>query len=93
MANGISALKVIQKNKQLVLFPLISGVALIMVLASFVGIIYASYGADVDHVIQQSSTSDYIMTFVYYLVCYFVIVFFNVGLVHCTRIYLQGGTP
>ena len=24
---------------------------------------------------------------------YFAIVFFNVGLVHCTRIYLQGGTP
>jgi len=90
---GISALKVIQKNKQLVLFPLISSVALIMVLASFVGIIYASYGADIDHVVQQSSTTDYIMTFVYYLICYFVIIFFNVGLVHCTRIYLQGGKP
>jgi len=34
-----------------------------------------------------------VVSFLYYLVGYFVIVFFNVGLVHCTRIHLQGGKP
>lgn len=90
---GMASLKVIQKNKQLVLFPIISGVALILVVASFVGITYASYGADFDQIANESTAVDYALTFLYYLICYFVIVFFNVGLVHCTRIYLQGGKP
>lgn len=90
---GISSLKVIKENKQLVLFPIISGVALIAVVASFVGVIYASYGTNFDQLVEQSSATDYALTFLYYLICYFIIVFFNVGLVHCTRIYLQGGKP
>lgn len=90
---GIASLKVIQKNKQLVLFPIISGVALILVVASFVGITYATFGTDLDQIANESSATDYVITFLYYLICYFVIVFFNVGLVHCTRIYLQGGDP
>ncbi|NOQ75520.1 MAG: hypothetical protein GQ574_26155 [Crocinitomix sp.] len=90
---GIASLKIIQKNKQLVLFPIISGVALVLVIASFVGITYASFGADLDQIAEQSTATDYVLTFLYYLICYFVIVFFNVGLVHCTRIYLQGGKP
>ena len=90
---GISSLKVIRANKQLVLFPIISGVALILVVSSFLGIAYASYGTDLDEMARQGSAADYALTFLYYLICYFVIVFFNVGLVHCTRIYLQGGKP
>lgn len=90
---GIASLKIIQKNKQLVLFPIISGVALILVVASFVGITYASFGTDFDRIAQESTATDYVLTFLYYLIGYFVIVFFNVGLVHCTRIYLQGGEP
>ncbi len=90
---GIASLKIIRKNKQLVLFPLISGVALILVVASFAGVIYANFGLDFEVMLEESSAIDYVITFLYYLVCYFVIVFFNVGLVHCTRIYLQGGNP
>jgi hypothetical protein len=90
---GIASLKVIKNNKQLVLFPIISGVALVLVVASFLGITYASYGTDFDQIAEKSSGADYALTFLYYLICYFVIVFFNVGLVHCTRIYLQGGKP
>jgi Family of unknown function (DUF6159) len=90
---GIASLKVIQKNKQLVLFPMISGVFLILVVASFLGIIYASFGTELDQIARHSSVTDYAITFLYYLVCYFIIVFFNVGLVHCTRIYLKGEKP
>lgn len=87
---GVASLKVIQKNKQLVLFPIISGVFLILVIASFAGIAYASYGLDYENVIEQGSTTDYLIAFGYYLVSYFIIVFFNIGLVHCTRKYFQG---
>jgi len=87
---GMASLSVIKKNKQLVLFPLFSGVALLAVVASFIGIIYAKWGLDFGRVVEQGSIGDYVITFVYYLICYFVIVFFNVGLVHCTRLYLKG---
>jgi hypothetical protein len=90
---GMASLKVIRKNKQLVLFPIISGIALILVLASFLGLILIGKGTDFGGMIEESGPADYAITFLYYLVCYFVIVFFNVGLVHCTRIYLNGGSP
>ncbi len=90
---GMSSLKVIKKNKQLVLFPIVSSIALILVIASFIGILFAQVGTNFDEVISQGSIGDYILTFIYYLICYFVIIFFNVGLVHCTRIYLKGGEP
>ncbi len=90
---GMASLKVIQKNKQLVLFPIISGAFLVLVVASFLGLIYANFGLEFDNVVRDSSIADYAITFLFYLVCYFIIVFFNVGLVHCTRIYLKGEKP
>ncbi len=90
---GMASLSLIQKNKQLVLFPIISGIALIAVLASFFGFFYISWGLDYEQAMEQSTVADYALTFLFYLISYFVIVFFNVGLVHCTRVYLQGGTP
>ncbi len=87
---GMSSLKVIRDNKQLVLFPIISGVVLIFLVASFVGVAYASFGTEYESVVEQSSVTDYVIAFVYYLVSYFIIVFFNIGLVHCTRLYFQG---
>ncbi len=90
---GIASLKVIKKNKQLILFPIISGAVLILVLASFLSFLYSGYGFEYERIIDESSASSYALVFLYYLICYFVIVFFNVGLVHCTNIYLQGGSP
>jgi hypothetical protein len=90
---GIKSLKVIQKNKQLVLFPIISGAFLVLVVASFLGILYATFGLEFDNLAKNSSIADYATAFLFYLVCYFIIVFFNVGLVHCTRIYLKGEKP
>ena len=90
---GTASLKIINKNKQLILFPIISSVFLFAVLASFAGIGYASYGMEYMEFFEQGSTTDYLITFVVYLISYFVIVFFNIGLVHCARIYFQGGEP
>jgi hypothetical protein len=90
---GTASLKIINKNKQLILFPIISSVFLFAVLASFAGIGYASYGMEYMEFFEQGSTTDYLITFVFYLISYFVIVFFNIGLVHCARIYFQGGEP
>lgn len=90
---GMASLKVIKKNKQLVLFPMISVVFLFFVIASFVGVAYTRWGFEYFEMVEQGSPADYALAFILYLLAYFIIVFFNVGLVHCTRIYLQGGTP
>jgi hypothetical protein len=90
---GIASLKLIKKNKQLVLFPIISGIFLVLVVASFLGILYSSFGLEFDNLARNSSVADYATAFLFYLICYFIIVFFNVGLVHCTRIYLKGEKP
>ncbi|MBO6515718.1 MAG: hypothetical protein JJ975_04125 [Bacteroidia bacterium] len=87
------SLKVIRRNKQLILFPIISGLALVAILASFVGVAILNYGMELDLVIENSETLDYVIAFLFYLVSYFIVVFFNIGLVHCTRVYLQGGEP
>ncbi|WP_027419011.1 DUF6159 family protein [Crocinitomix catalasitica] len=90
---GITSLNVIKKNKQLVLFPIISGVFLVLVIGSFMGLAYSQMGFEAIERIEQGSVTDYAIAFVFYLIAYFIIIFFNVGLVHCTKIYLEGGTP
>ena len=90
---GVASLKVIKKHKQLVLFPVVSGIFLLVVIASFMGVVYSQWGFEIFEMVEEGSVADYAMAFLFYLVAYFVIIFFNVGLVHCTRIYLEGGTP
>lgn len=90
---GMASLKVIRKSPELLMFPLISGVALLFVIASFLGLIYFNWGFEADTVVEEAGTLEYIIVFLFYLVGYFVIVFFNVGLVHCSRTYFQGGKP
>jgi hypothetical protein len=89
----MASLKVIKNNKQLVLFPIISGAFLVLVIGSFMGLAYSQWGFEAFDMVEQGSVTDYAIVFLFYLVAYFVIIFFNVGLVHCTRIYLEGGTP
>lgn len=97
LSNGWSlaqaSFSVIKKHQQLIIFPILSGFAFLVVIASFIGIIQFYYGFEMDRVIEESSALDYLITFVYYLISYFVIIFFNVGLAHCTKIYLEGGEP
>jgi hypothetical protein len=83
--------RVLQADKELILFPLFSGVALIIVTASFliplalVGIVKEAGGA--------LSLGAYVVIFLFYFVQYFVIIFFNSGLVGAALIRLEGGDP
>lgn len=90
---GMLSLNVIKKNKQLVLFPIISGAFLLLVIGSFAGLAFANWGLEVDQMVEEATVTEYAITFIFYLLSYFVIVFFNVGLVHCTRMYLMGESP
>jgi hypothetical protein len=51
----------------------------------------SAVGWDVDNISDDNSTILYIaLTFLFYLVNYFVVVFFNMALIHCTHLYFKG---
>ncbi len=97
LSNGwklsMSSFNVLKKNKQLLLFPLFSGIALILLTVSFLAILFVPSGWDFERTFEEGSIGNYILIFLFYLINYFVIVFFNMALIHCARIYFEGGKP
>lgn len=83
--------RVLMLDKELLVFPLLSGIAAILVLATFAAGVFASGIAD-----KEAAPDDmgvWVALFVYYFANYFVIVFFNSALVACALIRFQGGDP
>jgi hypothetical protein len=84
---------VLRQDKELLLFPLISMVALVLVVASFVlpvfglGLLGDRMGED------GLSAAMYGVAFLFYFSQYFVIFFFNAALVGAAMIRLEGGDP
>lgn len=94
LSNGwtiaLNSFAVLKENRQLILFPILSGISMILVIGSFVTVLMASYGWDTDAIGEPNTVVNYLILFVYYLVNYTVIVFFNTALVHCTHLYFTG---
>ena len=91
-----TSLAIIEEEKSLLLFPVLSTLALIMVCATFFGGGYFIFGeqllADSNAAETGSAVSPfaYVLAFLYYFVTYFVIIFFNSALVHCAVQVLNG---
>ena len=81
--------RVLMLDKSLLLFPLASGIACFLVLASFAGGAFATGLAEG----KGSEAVYFALLFVYYFANYFVIVFFNSALVACAMIRFRGGDP
>jgi hypothetical protein len=94
LSNGwniaFDSFKVLRENKRLVIFPILSGISMLLIIASFVTIMLASAGWDVDNFSGPEGSSNIVLLFLYYLVNYFIVVFFNTALVHCARLYFHG---
>ncbi|HEX9510757.1 MAG TPA: DUF6159 family protein [Puia sp.] len=94
MANGwqiaLNSFKVLKENRQLILFPILSGISMILVISSFVVALVASGRWEADTVKEYGTVTNYMIVFLYYVVNYFIIVFFNTALVHCTHLYFMG---
>ncbi|MBC8046332.1 MAG: hypothetical protein H7Y00_06015 [Fimbriimonadaceae bacterium] len=97
LSNGwklsMSSFSVLKKNKQLIIFPILSGAALILIMATFAIGALGANGWDFDNIQETSSVTTYALMFIYYVVNYFIIIFFNMALTHCTRLYFQGEEP
>lgn len=80
---------VLKADKELLLLPVMSMTATIIVAVSFVVPLLA-YG---DFKAEQLSVVDYAILFAFYVVTAFVTIFFNAALVHAANDRLQGGDP
>ena len=85
---------VLQKDKELLVFPAVSSVAAIVVAASFLGpLIWWSMGHPEALESDEMSPLWYVYMFVFYLTQYFVIFFFNTALVGAASMRLEGQDP
>ena len=100
LSNGwelsMKSFSVLKENRQLILFPILSGLSMLLVIASFFVVLFAGTGFDgeaVNEYLNQGAVAHYVMVFGYYVVNYFIIVFFNTALIHCTHLYFEGQRP
>jgi hypothetical protein len=89
---------ILWQHKQLIVFPILSTVAALIVTASFVAPLWMT--GTIDTWTQQASAGDestdvlaWVTLFLFYLSNYFVIIFFNAALVACTMRVIEGETP
>jgi hypothetical protein len=81
--------RVISLDKEILLFPVLSGIALLFILLSFViPALYFRSGSP-----GFSGGILLVGLFLFYLLCYFVVIYFNTALITCARIRLTGGNP
>ncbi len=79
---------VLKKDKEIMLFPVISGVLTVMAFISlFTPFALASIGREI------STSFFYLLLFSYYLITSFIVIFFNSGLIACAHMRLNGKDP
>jgi len=91
------SLSVLAKDKELLIFPLLSGIFTILAFGSMVfgGVVtgfFQRWAAQGDHSLQGNLMS-YAALFVWYFVSWFIVLFFNVAIIHCAKMRLDGGDP
>jgi hypothetical protein len=89
---------VLKKDKALVLFPLLSGVSCLAVLASFALPLFFTGGMHASHSANGSTSwhlgaGHYVVLFAFYFCNYFVITFFNTAIIACAIERMRGGEP
>lgn len=81
--------KVLSLDREILLFPVLSGIALLFILISFVLPVLFLGGSRP----AFSGGLFLVSLFLFYLLCYFVVIYFNTALITCARIRLTGGNP
>lgn len=81
-----NCLTVIRKDKELLMFPILSGILMILIGLTFVGSIF--FGGFSEH-----SPLIIVLLFIMYLVFYFIGIYFNTAIIGCATIRLDGGNP
>ncbi|HUZ60164.1 MAG TPA: DUF6159 family protein [Hanamia sp.] len=85
-----NSLRVLRENRQLIIFPILSGISMILIVVSFFTVILGFSGWNIDNISNPGTVESYAFLFAFYIINYFVIVFFNMALIHCTSLYFKG---
>lgn len=83
--------QILKKDKEIMWFPVISGITTLLITGVFLAVTFFSE-------LGRSGSPDnqymyYALLFLFYITTYFVVTFFNSGLVTCAHIRLNGGDP
>jgi hypothetical protein len=82
----------LKKDKEILVFPLISGICCLVVLASFaIPIILGNFHSR--DALTHSEALAYVTLFIFYFCNYFIITFFNTAIVACAAHRMSGGDP
>lgn len=87
------SLRTINQNRSLLLFPVFSVISLILVLATFFGGGFFLFGDAIDRLMNDEQSGNILgiaIIFIYYLINFFIIVFFNSALIFCAVKILNG---
>ncbi len=84
--------RVLRADKELLIFPLISGIVLLVVSISFV-IPFIALGGITSAQNGQTNIASYVLAFIFYVVSYTITFFFQTALVGAALIRLDGGDP
>jgi len=92
---------VLRQDREIMIFPVLSGLASLVVAASFIVpvILFGMHhptGTPAPGQPQPGfhiQDAWYVYSFIFYVVSYFITIFFNVGVMHCAAIRMDGGDP
>ncbi len=87
---------ILRQDKELMLFPLLAGLASLVVIATFAWPVFtliSHHQADFEGQRQHVSPMFMLVSFLFYFVQYSVVIFFNVALASAALIRLDGGNP
>jgi hypothetical protein len=91
------SLAVLQQDKEILIFPVLSGIATLLAFGGLVfgGVITGFFSRllSAGDRSLEGNLLGYGALFVWYFVSWFIVLFFNVGVVQCARIRLEGGDP
>lgn len=83
---------ILKKDREMILFPILSGVVTLLVVATFLlPLFFSGFLTDVGT--SGSSPLGLVLLFVFYVVSYFIVIYFNTALVSCALIRLDGRDP
>lgn len=86
---------ILRQDKEILVFPLLSGLSLILILGSFAVPVFALGGMDTaERIARHNGTvGNLVVAVAFYFINYFVIIFFNTAIVACATIRMRGGNP
>ena len=85
---------VLKQDKELMVFPVVSAVMTVLLLASFfVPAATMIDWATLDTEAPTTRALGFLLTFMFYFIGYFVMLFCNTALLHCAKVRFSGGDP